>query len=74
MQRPYLTVPHAAAGLLAAAVLALAGCGGMRDHAGASGTDTTWTQTSTAPIVVEQPTDGEKVSSPIHVEGTLSDP
>jgi hypothetical protein len=70
VQRPLLTVPHAAAALMAASVLALAGCGGIRDHGG-GGTDSSG-PTSTAPIVVEQPTNGEKVTAPIHVAGTAT--
>jgi hypothetical protein len=70
VQRPHLTVPHAAAVLSAASVLALAGCGGIHNSPGDGGSDST--QTSTAPIVVEQPVNGEKVSAPIHVEGTAT--
>jgi hypothetical protein len=67
VQRPHLTVPHAAAGILASAALLLAGCGAIhntpRDGSGPS---------STAPIVVEQPANGEKVATPIHIEGTAT--
>jgi hypothetical protein len=67
VQRPHLTVPHASAGILACAALVLAGCGAIHDDPGdGSGA------TSTAPIVVEQPTNGAKVSTPIHIEGTAT--
>jgi hypothetical protein len=66
VQRPLLTVPHAAAGILACAALLFAGCGAIHNDAGDSGTD------ADAPIVVEQPTNGEKVATPIHIEGTAT--
>jgi hypothetical protein len=70
VQRPRITVPHAAAGVLAAAALALAGCGGIHNQPASGGQN--GSTGSTAPIVVEQPTNGEKVSAPIHVAGTAT--
>jgi Immunoglobulin-like domain of bacterial spore germination len=69
VQRPHPTVSHAAAGLLAALLLAFAGCGGIHNEPGDA---TSGTRSSNAPIVLEQPVNGEKVSTPIHVEGTAT--
>ena len=66
MQRPHLTVPHAAAGILACAALLLAGCGAIHNDPGGTNQD------PNAPIVVDQPGNGEKVSTPIHIEGTAT--
>jgi hypothetical protein len=66
VQRPPITVPHAVAGILTAAALLFAGCGAIHNEPGGGSTG------SDAPIVVEQPSNGEKVSTPIHIEGTAT--
>jgi hypothetical protein len=53
--------------MVVAAALALAGCGAIHNDPG-DGSATA----SDAPIIVEQPTNGEKVSTAIHVEGTAT--
>jgi hypothetical protein len=78
VQRLHLTVPHAVAGVLVAAALLAAGCGGARNDVGAGTTASVATDTATtattggAPIVVQQPKDGDHVSAPIHVAGTAT--
>jgi Immunoglobulin-like domain of bacterial spore germination len=74
--RPRLTVAQTAAGVLVTAALLAAGCGGA-SKAGDGTSATVREPTSTAadgraPIVVEQPRDGDQVGASVRVRGTAT--